>query len=209
MSAPTYELGCAPEGTEHYVDIRPAYAEQLAFYKADDLPGILAPRAWHCFASGASPGFGLTVAPDPIKPFSGGRRPTHAVHIGVTYSDTLGRFGVARVVARLFPVAWPYARQIAQEATELDITFGPFPTDQLVYRGTHMVQFRTPAYKKGFGTEFFGFEPGEEPVRGIVVLAQPSGYVFSAAVRLPKNLSPLTSTIIRHVRASEDWSAPH
>jgi len=206
MSAPTYELSCPPKGTQQYVDIAPELADRLAFYKAYFLPGILAPRGWHCFASGASPGLGLTVAPDPLKPFSGEGLPAHAVVMSVTRSDTLGRLDVARMVARLFPVAWPDARKVAEGTPAL--IFGAFPNDQLVYKSAHVVQFTTPAHTMGFGTEFFGFEPNQEPVRGIAILTKPSGYVFKAAVRLPKDLSSLTSAIIGQVRDSRDWSAP-
>ena len=57
------ELLDPPKGQAKSVRVRGPVAAQLAFYKAENGPGILGPRGWHCFAVSGSNGQLLFVTP--------------------------------------------------------------------------------------------------------------------------------------------------
>src|SRR5258708_5801206 len=57
----------APAGTTRTFPIAPDLVEQLAYYQAQDGPGVLAPRGWTCFSTYGSNGSNLFVAPQPIN----------------------------------------------------------------------------------------------------------------------------------------------
>ena len=75
----------APSGQSLAVAIPAGLAQRLAYYKAEDGIGVLAPRGWHCFSTYGSGGSNLFVSPDPIdttelfspdwKGFTGSSRP--------------------------------------------------------------------------------------------------------------------------------------
>ena len=58
----------APRGKSKAVPITADLAERLAYYKAEQGRGVLAPRGWYCFETYGSSGGNLYVAPQPIDP---------------------------------------------------------------------------------------------------------------------------------------------
>src|ERR1700721_604448 len=58
----------APNGKSKNVSIAPDLARQLAYYKAEQGFGVLAPRGWNCFGTYGSGGSNLYISPHPIHP---------------------------------------------------------------------------------------------------------------------------------------------
>ena len=77
---------------------------------------------------------------------------------------------------------------------------GPYPSDKLLYKAKNIVEFETPADSSGLGTDS-RLKKGPTPIRGVIFLMEeedgsmPSS--LSMSVRLPTNLTGLTSAIIQ------------
>ena len=148
---------------------------RLAYYASTDL-GVLAPRGWHCFETYGSNGATLWVTPSAIgaRDLPGNRlvAPGPAIVISRIYGGTSGRFTVAKIVARVFPSSWSYARGVIAEKIEpeRDFVFQPFPADILIRRGPNLVEFTTPANDEGLGT-FHALAKSRMPVTGIAILS--------------------------------------
>ena len=105
----------APYGKPKLVSLPHAVAEQLAYYKAKDGQGVLAPRGWHCFRTSGSAGSWLVVAPqivDGEAPFG------PVVKLSVENAETSGRFMVASVIARVFPAYRAFVSKVIEEGIE-------------------------------------------------------------------------------------------
>jgi hypothetical protein len=194
----------APNGKSQQLQIFPEAAAHLAWYKAKNAPGVLAPRDWHCFCTYGSNGATLYVSPEPInsklvfgsdwKGFAG-----PVIQISSMNGGTSGRFEVARKIARLFPAHIDFVRQVIAEGIEpaSDFPFGPYPEDKLTYLTTDLVSFETPAHSKGLGTDS-RLQPNEHAIQGFVFLSmEPDDdpYDISLAIRLPQGLVTLASAI--------------
>lgn len=57
----------APNNKDGGLLISHTLAPRLAYYKAEEGFGVLAPRGWHCFETYGSNGENLFVSPDPIN----------------------------------------------------------------------------------------------------------------------------------------------
>jgi len=57
----------APKGDSKVVQIATQATQQLAYYKAEQGFGVLAPRGWHCFGTYGSSGSSLYVSPQPLN----------------------------------------------------------------------------------------------------------------------------------------------
>jgi hypothetical protein len=57
----------APSGRSKMMAIPAEAAQRLAYYKAEEGVGVLAPRGGHCFETYGSNGATLYVSPDPIN----------------------------------------------------------------------------------------------------------------------------------------------
>jgi hypothetical protein len=169
-------------------------AQRLAYYKAEQGWGVLAPRGWYCFETYGSNGESLFVSPQPIgadnlfsfrSPESGG---------------TSGRFGVARMIARVFPAHRDFVRKVIAEGVERasDFPFGSYPKDKLRYKTNEMVEYRTPARTKGLGTDSRLLED-VDPIRGVAILVGPDTDLAFLAVRLPGAMSHLVPTIVEQL----------
>jgi len=148
-------------------------AAQIAFYKAVDGPGVFAPRGWHCQTWSGSSGSFIVVTPR-VPPQTISREPVtgRGVIAIESYGGTSGRFDVAEVSARLFPVVMAdfVARVKAEGFPVPDFAkIKPYPDDQYTYLNPKLVEFTTPAHEKGIGTGIF--VPSTNPVRGVVSLA--------------------------------------
>ena len=177
---------------------------KLSNYASTDL-AVLAPRGWHCFESYGSNGATLWVTPSAIgaQDLPGNRlvAPGPAIVISRIYGGTSGRFTVAKIVARVFPSSWSYARGVIAEKIEpeRDFVFQPFPADILIRRGPNLVEFTTPADDEGLGT-FHALATSRMPVTGVAILSPEDDMnLVMLDVRLPPELQSLASTIVGSV----------
>ena len=194
----------APTGTTIEVPISAKAAAALAYYKAEQTLGVLAPRGWHCFGTYGSGGETLFVSPervDTIDPLSirnvGFRGPV--VELSRRYGGTSGREFVAEVISRVFPAYTTFAKSVAHGPPAIKFPSGPYP-DQVIYRAKSIVEFETPAQTRGLGTRFT-VKPNGSPIDGVAIVIgdveEPD--VLLVSVRLPAKLQSLAPAIIQQV----------
>lgn len=197
----------APKGTEKVVQVAAQAAHNLAYYKAERSPGVLAPRGWYCFSVYGSNGGQLLVSPERHRPsdffsdnwngFSG-----PAIDVSMMYGDTSGRFSVAAVIARVFPAQRGFVQDVINEGIQpaSDFPFGPFPKDKLVYRSTTVVEFETPPHTEGLGTRGW-LRANNSPIEGAVILEgeykQCEMDMYSLSVRLTREMTSFLTQIIQ------------
>jgi hypothetical protein len=180
----------APKRHAVKVPINPALAARLAYYRAENGPGVLAPRGWHCFLTYGSNGSSLYVSPDTLngkqffsskwKGFSG-----YAIQVSESVGDTSGRFQVARAIARAFPDRKQFVEDVISEGIEpaRDFPQGPYSTDKLNRPGKDVVEFETPSNTKGLGTDSM-LLPNSDPIVGVLILFGEEPNLLQASVRL-------------------------
>ena len=193
----------APSGKSKALSISTEMAQRLAYYKAEEGLGILAPRGWYCFATYGSNGSNLYVSPQPIsssglfsdswKGFTG-----PVIQLSVSVGDTSGRFEVAKTIARVFPAHKDFVQQVIAEGIEPASSFQlePFPADKLNYRSKEIVEYETPANAKGIGTASI-LLTNSSPIRGVAILSGETPDLLFLAIRFSPNQSDLSATIIQ------------
>jgi hypothetical protein len=204
----------APGGAVQSVQIDSSAAQKLAYYKAENSTGVLAPRGWHCFGTYGSSGASLFVTPQPIKSddllsmnWAGIAGP--GIQVQEISGDTSGRFQVASVIARVFPAHKAFADGVIKEGTEpaSSFPFGPYPQDRLTYRSDQVVEFQTPAHSEGLGT-VNQLKQSDEPIDGAAILQGETPDLMLVTVRLPPEVNELTSQIIQQVERESAAGAP-
>jgi hypothetical protein len=196
----------APAGHARQLPIPPGTAARLAWYKAANAPGVLAPRGWHCFSTYGSSRATLYVSPGPLTAklvlpgngwngFSG-----PAIEISNTYGDTSGRFTVAEIIARVFPAHRDFVQKVIAEGImpANSFPFGPYPTDKLTYKSNEIVEYITPANADGLGTNL-GLKKSGDPISGVAILTGEGPNLVHLSTRLPPNMLDLTPAIIHQV----------
>ncbi|MDG3440238.1 hypothetical protein [Nitrospirillum amazonense] len=175
-------------------------AGRLAYYAGPAEAGGIgsfAPKGWHCFALYGSNGSQLLVtanplaSPDLIKAAQQIQGP--ALQVAWLDGDTSGRFEVAKIAARLFPVAKDYVQGVMDEglADKSEFAWGPYPTDTVVRHSPTSVDFVTPAGQKGLGTASH-LTPGPLPIIGSVLLFPDDDMALrQLVVRLPPEMADL------------------
>jgi len=197
----------APQGDDKVVQIDAKAAQQLAYYKAEHSPGVLAPRGWHCFGTYGSGGAMVYVSPLPYTSadffsdkWNGFTGP--AIEASVKFGGTGGRFEVAAVAARVFPAEKAFVKRVIDEwhGPASDFPFGPYPKDKLTYHGDRIVEYQTPPHAEGLGT-MSSLRANDYPINGIEIFQceEQEAYLTGLAVRLPPALNDLTSPIIRQI----------
>jgi len=193
----------APKGTSTSVPITAQEAQGLAYYESSPGFGVLAPRGWHCFGTYGSGGDALFVSPQPIdtaifapgwKGFAG-----PAIEFTHRFGGTFGRFAVAEVIARVFPAYRAFATHV-MEFPAPQFAFGPYPKDSLTYKGTTVVEYKTPPQTEGLGTHSSLLKNGS-PIEGVAILIGQTPDLLLLSVRLPPDLTGLTSAIVRQVES--------
>jgi hypothetical protein len=166
----------APSRQRKAMAIPAEAAQRLAYYKAENGFGVLAPKGWHCFGTYGSNGANLYVSPSPINAsdlFSTTWKgfPGPVIQISSVNGGTSGRFEVARIIARVFPDCQEFVDNVIAEGIEPASSFpsGPYPADTLKYRGKNIVEFRTPANKDGLGTAS-RLQKNHSPISGVAIL---------------------------------------
>jgi hypothetical protein len=204
----------APKGKSTIVPIVAEAAQRLAFYKAEQGFGVLAPRGWYCFETYGSNGSSLYVSPQPLnaamlfsKAWRGFTGP--AIQLSSSVGDTSGRFEVASMIARVFPVHREFVRNVIAEGIRpaSDFPFGPYPKDKLTYKSKELAEYQTPSQTDGLGTRSW-LQKNANPIRGVEILFGEESSLLSLSVRLPSDMSNLTSTIIQQTER-ETANLPH
>ncbi len=208
-AAPVAFVGCPADGqmgpvpapkTVHERPLVPATAAgRLAYYATEHL-GVLAPRGWHCMGLYGSSGSFLFVTPqrqaanDLLQQDAGFTGPV--VELLQLYGGTSGRFEVARIAARLFPIARSFVQQVIDENVEPreDFPFGPYPDDSLVRRSATIVEFMTPAGHDGIGTTG-RLAKSDLTISGVAMLFAAEMNIVKRSVRLPPELADLAPTV--------------
>jgi hypothetical protein len=185
-------------------------AQRLAYYKAEDGAGVLAPRGWYCFETYGSSGGSLFVSPQPINAndlFSDSWKGFMGPVIQISGLDggTSGRFSVARTMARVFPAHRAFVQKVIAEGIEPASNFpiGPHPNDKLTYKNKEMVEYETPGHMDGLGTDS-RLQKNKDPIRGAAILFGEEPNLLILAVRLPSEMNGLTSIVIRQVEREAD-----
>jgi hypothetical protein len=211
-------IGCAADGqigsiaaptTAGAIPTTPASAAgRLAYYASTDL-GVLAPRGWHCFALYGSSGSTLLVTPelhDASDLFDPETRLTGpAIELSRTMGGTSGRFGVAKIAARLFPVARPFVELVIDERfiPEEEFPSGPYPNDTLVRISDTEVEYATPANSEGMGT-YGRVAKNDQPISGVAILLPAEDMdLIKLDVRLSPEMRDLSPTIIRTIESTQ------
>jgi hypothetical protein len=203
----------APHGKDLVLDVNAYEAQRLAYYKAEDGVGVLAPRGWHCYCVYGSSGSALYISPTPIDSkeiFSGKRREFKGpvILVSYIYGDTSGRFIVAEVISRVFPERKAFLERVIEDfdLQKTRLPAGPYPGDSLTYRSPTQVKYTTPANTEGLGT-WRSLAVGNRPIQGAAILVGETPDLVHLSVRLPAELAHLAPLIVRHLE-TETTSRP-
>jgi hypothetical protein len=207
-------LLAAPRGESKLVSLPPAIAQKLAYYKAEEGFGVLAPRGWHCFSTYGSDGSSLFVSPDPIKNsdlFSANGKgfTGDVIQVSVSLGETSGRFTVARTAARIFPAYQSWVQTVLAEGidSENPFTFAPYPQDKLHRVSPSVVEFETPANTQGLGTDS-RLLSNSDPIHGVALLFGTEPNLLQVCARLPPNESDLLQPILSQIELDVAQSQP-
>jgi hypothetical protein len=183
-----------------------AAASRLAYYAAVN-NGVLAPRGWHCFSLYGSSGTTVLVTPEPIdrkRVFDPKFKVTgDGVEFGYILGGTSGRFEVAQVSSRLFPIAGDFVEGVVREEKNIGVPFPisrkPFPDDRILNRTDTAVRFVTAPQRQGLGTQS-RLASNHSPIEGLAALVKDSGELdlIELNLRVPDkdlNLVPLIQSV--------------
>jgi hypothetical protein len=197
----------APKGTSISVPISLKDAETLAYYKSADGIGLLAPRGWFCEGASGSSGYALFLSPKPIHHGLSGWEGLEGPAIEVNHitSENSGRYEIAEIIARVFPVYRALATRV-WEGIDRPFPSGPYRKDTLKYRGKTIVEYKTPAQTEGLGNFDSSLKKNDIPIVGAAILiidppnliGNPPDLVL-LSVRFPPDLARLTPAIVRYV----------
>lgn len=201
----------APSGADLIVNVDAQTANRLAYYRAAEGHGVLAPRGWNCFGLYGSNGSILFIAPGKLDGAELLTRPYDitgpVIQMTDSIGDTSGRFAVARIIARVFPSERGFVERVISEgiAPASDFPFRPYPSDKLTYRSDRIVEYETPPNQQGLGTES-RLQGGGQPIRGTEILYGPEPSLLSLAdfLQIRQTLFRLSSTSSNTTRRSLD-----
>lgn len=202
----------APKGKDRRFAIPLDQAKELAYYKAEHGPGVLAPRGWHCFGIYGSNGSSLFVSPEPLDSdrfFGKDARAlsSDVIQLSVSIGDTSGRFEVAKIIARVFPARRKFVDAVIREGLEpaSSFPFGPYPNDRLTYKSNSIVEYETPAQCDGLGTQSRLLK-NDASIRGVEILHGEETDLISLSMRLPPAFSELEASIMQQVEKAAGFS---
>jgi len=194
-----------PKGSDVPVPISAAAARRLAYYKAGEDLGVLAPRGWHCFFVYGSSGTTLLVSPDPMdwtiwREYKDVTGPVVAIHHGYGATGSGVTLAVAPLIARVFPAYAAFVAGVKKTFEFENFPSGPYKTDTLSYKNKSVVEYKTPARTEGLGTSG-RIRPGDNSISGVAMLSgkmpEPDSLVLS--VRLSDKLKVLAPAIIQQL----------
>lgn len=203
----------APTGKPKIITISPQLAERVAYYKASDGSGVLAPRGWYCFGTYGSDGSNLYVTPMPLNSaqvFSDSWKgiSSYGIQLSESNGDASGRFAVAQIIARVFPAHLAFVKRVIAEGVEPATSFpyGPYPADKLTYRSKETVEYVTPPNTEGLGTKSFLIKDAD-PIDGVALLTGEELSLTHLSARLSHEMSDLLPVITRQVEQDSSQSA--
>jgi len=201
----------APVGSQS-TPVPPASASlHLAYYASTHL-GVFAPRGWHCFALYGSSGSTLIVTPELHNAGDLFRAETKltgpAIELSRIMGGTSGRFEVAKIGARIFPISNSFVQQVIDEGfvPKEEFPTGPYPNDTLTRLSDTEVEFLTTANHEGLGTND-RIAKNSQVISGMAILLPEEDMdLVILAVRLPPEIQALALAIIQ--AAERDRGTP-
>jgi hypothetical protein len=108
--------------------------------------------------------------------------------------ETVGRFLVAQIAARIFPAQRSFVERVIAEGIEpaTNFAFVPFPNDRLKYLSDQVVEYETAPRAEGLGT-YIRVRPNNDSVLGAEILKDL--VLRHMALRLPPNMKDLAVPI--------------
>ncbi|HLK70973.1 MAG TPA: hypothetical protein VKT19_03405 [Steroidobacteraceae bacterium] len=205
----------APTGAPRAIDAPPVIGLQLAFYQAQRsagvlMPGIYAPRHWHCYAYQGAGIAELVVAPRPLSAadVGGDDHPDPGISLLDFPSDTGPGFNFAsQIIASYFPQRLNDFLQRWGATSSGKGTSGAmpgatahiWPADSVQSLDERTVLVTTPLGSRGFGTSGGWFSPGPLPVHSLIVLDRDTYGVHELRVRLP----PVDASLLPVIERAE------
>jgi len=131
-----------------------------------------------------------------------------AIELDWNFGGASGRFTVATIASRIFPIAKDFVQGIIDEGLpKEDFHFSPYKTDRLKRRSETEVEFLTPGNREGLGTSN-RLEENGHPIRGVAILLpfpppNEETDLIMLTVRLSPDMDDLVSTIIKNVEVSQ------
>jgi len=195
----------APKGNAVSVALDQKTADKLAYYKAADGLGLLAPRDWYCAGTVGSGGSQLfvTLRPLDVNKYFSKRRDEAldgpVVAIVERFGSTSGRSDVAEVILGIFPAYKGFVDSVKEMFPGITLHPASFSADKLTNKSKRSVRYTTPAEIDGLGTHW-GLKKNATPIEGVVILIDQEWLdVRLLSVRLPDSLSAVVEPIIRQV----------
>ncbi len=181
-----------------------ALSGELAYFRPEHGAGVFGPKGWSCRAWSGSSGNLLLVTPKPLPPpyFPLPSVTGPAVLLQTTDGSDVGRFHLALVAERLFPLlGHELIDRVRNEHLMADSSFDtePYPDDRLDYLSDRLAEYTTAANRPGLGTDSL-LEVSDLPIHGLTMLnpevvadaltefrirlAQPQGALEDAIIEL-------------------------
>jgi hypothetical protein len=177
-------------------------AAQLVYYRPGHGTGVFGPKSWFCRAWSGSSGDMILVTPKPVPPpFVPLPEVTGpAVLLQITDGTDVGRFHLALVAKRLFPLlGQDIIDQVREEHLIPDTEFKeePYPDDRLQYLSDRLLEYTTPAHASGLGTDSL-FQASELPIAGVTMLKPENlpAALIELRLRLPASLQAVGDAIL-------------
>lgn len=198
----------APVGTPRSINATLATALHLNFYQAlmsagKLLPGIYAPRGWHCYAY-MGDGLGeVLVGPDALGPqYSGGNLGPGLSLTSISSDSGPGFTFALQVMSAYFPEhLGEYLRSAGALTGNTFTKAQPLPKawagDSLQRLGDWSVLITTPAGHAGFGTQSGWFVAGALPVQTLIAVDSVDYWIYELRVRLPPQDAALLPAILQ------------
>ena len=122
------------------------------------------------------------------------------VQVSHRFGGTIGRYEVARIIARVFPAYKAFFAGVSEsfDMPQSEFPSGPYPADALTYKSNRVVEYRTPAHSDGLGT-YWSVKENESPIDGVAMLIGDDPDLLLLSVRLPPGQDRLASAIIGHL----------
>lgn len=191
-----------PRDSLQVVSLDRSIAQHLAYYRGENVPGVFAPRGWHCQVWYGSSGRSILVSAAPIDSgrFERLNLKGQAIEFAFFDGGTSGRFAVARYASRLFTrVSAAFVEKVKREGIEPDSEFEsrPYKDDSVRYSDGLSAEFTTPASRTGIGTEG-DLAPSDDVIRGFAVLDTTGDWGISVLrIRLGPHMDQVVAAIIK------------
>lgn len=202
-----------PVGRPQPIAASPAVGLQLAFYQAYQrpgvtLPGLYAPRGWHCYNYEGEGIAEFVAAPSPLRAADAAlaQHPGPGSALMEFPSDSGPGFNFASgLIAAYFPQHLSAFLQHAIAGAAATAPPAPektWPADSIRRLDDWTLLILTPPGQRGFGTSGGWFSPGALPVYSLIVLDPHDFRVHALRIRLAAGDALLLPDILRAQRAA-------